>query len=89
MKCCLGSSARSRSRSPSTSGGTTASVSTSSSCVSGTSSRDSTYTAMKPWNFSVEPWARKRQSLARMSAATVSYTAGSIWLARKRSQISR
>ena len=58
MKCCLGSSARSLSISPTLSGGITASAS--SSGASSDSSRDSTYTAVKPANLRVEPWARKR-----------------------------
>jgi hypothetical protein len=70
VKCCLGSRARSLRISPSVRGGTTDSCS--SSGVVSDSSRDSTWTAMKPANFRVEPWARKRHRPASMSADTVS-----------------
>ena len=83
VKCCVADSASSAIFCPAERSGSVAAASSSSGA-----SLPSSYTRRKPWKRSTWPVARKRPPAASMSTEVWSYTAGDIWLARKRFQIS-
>ena len=76
VKCCLGSSPSNPSRSPSSSTGMA--LSASSSGAASPSSRLSVYTAVKPLNFMVWPWARKSAVAAAGTVGVTSMSADTV-----------